>query len=496
MSLPNLISLQFLLPYTAHKLNLLGALRGLRGMPRRILLIGHKSTDGVTTGTAVAGQITKAVGTEADMLAYCGEGSMLAAMWRGAKLNTDLGMVIDILPLSENGSATVATGTFTVSGTPTLSGEVMVYVEGERFSVGATTTDTATTIAAKLVTAINANAALSATASATAGVVTLTSKWKGATANDIDLRNTYAQDDIMVQGVTVAVVAMSGGATNPDLSAYVGAALNYRATEIVCPFNDSTAMGILEQEQETRWGCTNKQDGQFITVKRGTLAAQLAWLQPRNSRQGHSLQVYKDMTSPWATAAMAAAAIESSAAIDAVVPYTGTLLKGYKGPAAKDVWDMNNDANNMALAGGSVIEANEDGTGNLLRMFTHYKRSPSGAVDTSGRELCHIKIASYWRWVHVNEFETKFRDGWKQDQYATEAIPGQKIMTKDLGEEIMIALYETFIAAGLFTHLEHYKSTLLVELDPVNGKIKIMDEPVMVMQHYQTEITSNLLTSV
>ena len=193
---------------------------------------------------------------------------------------------------------------------------------------------------------------------------------------------------------------------------------------------------------------------------------------------------------------MAAAAIESSAAIDAVTPYTGTKLVGYKGPAPRDVWDMTNDANNMALAGGSVIEANEDGTGNLLRMFTHYKRSPSGAADTSGRELCHIKIGSYWRWVHVNEFETKFRDGWKQDQYATEAIPGQKIMTKDLGEEIMIALYETFIAAGLFTHLEHYKSTLVVELDPVNGKLKIMDEPVMVMQHYQTEITSNLVSSV
>jgi phage tail sheath gpL-like len=493
MAIPNLLSLNYLLPYVAHKLDFTKAVRGLRGMPRRVLLIGHVAASGAA---APIGTITKAIGTESDALAYCGEGSMLMAMWRAASANMDLGGVIDILPLATASGAAKASATLTIAGAPTQAGEVMVHIAGVRVSVGASTTDNATDIATRLTTAINALAALPVVATSSAGVVTLEARWGGASGNDIDVRNRFYRDDFMALGVTLTVAAMSGGVTNPDLSAYVLAASNFRATEIVCPFNDSTSMGILEAEQETRWGCTNQQDGQVITVKRGALAAHLTWLQPRNSRQVHSIHVRNDRTTPWETAAMAGAAIESSAAIDAVVPYTGIKLKGYMGPLDADVWDERTDANNLALLGGSVIEANEDGTGNLLRMFTHYKRSASGANDQSCRELCWVKIASYWRWVHVNEFETKYRDGWKAGQYITETLAGQKIMTKQLGEEIMIGLYVVFMDAGLFQHLQHYQDTLLVEYDGQAGKLKIVDEPVMVTQHYQTEITSNLIATV
>ena len=495
MPIPNLLSLTHLLPYVAHKLEFTKAVRGLRGMPRRVLLIGHIAPTGAA---APVGTITKAIGTESDALAYCGEGSMLMAMWRAAAANMELGGVIDILPLATASGAVKATASITLAGVPTQAGEAMVHIAGVRIAVGVSLADTTTDIATRLCAAINALPTLPVTATSSASVVTLEARWGGATGNDIDVRGRFYRDDFMALGVTLTVTAgaMSGGATNPDLSAYVLAASNYRATEIVCPFNDSASMGILEAEQETRWGCTNQQDGQVITVKRGGLAAHFTWLQPRNSKQVHSIHVRNDRTPPWETAAMAGAAIESSAAIDAVVPYTGIKLKGYMGPADADVWDQRTDANNLALLAGSVIEANEDGTGNLLRMFTHYKRSPSGAADTSCRELCWVKIASYWRWVHVNEFETKYRDGWKAGQYITETLAGQKIMTVALGEEIMIGLYVVFMNAGLFQHLQHYQDTLLVEYDGQAGKLKIMDEPVMVTQHYQTEITSNLIATV
>jgi phage tail sheath gpL-like len=493
MTIQNLLSLNYLLPYVAHKLDFTKAVRGLRGMPRRVLLIGHVAASGAA---APIGTITKAIGTESDALAYCGEGSMLMAMWRAAAGNMELGGVIDILPLATASGAAKATATLTIAGAPTQAGEVMVHIAGVRVSVGASLVDTATDIATRLTTAINALTALPVVATSSAGVITLEARWGGASCNDIDVRGRFYRDDIMALGVTLTVAAMSGGATNPDLSAYVLAASNYRATEIVCPFNDSTSMGILEAEQETRWGCTNQQDGQVITVKRGALAAHLTWLQPRNSKQVHSIHVRNDRTTPWETAAMAGAAIESSAAIDAVVPYTGIKLKGYMGPADADVWDERTDANNLALLGGSVIEANEDGTGNLLRMFTHYKRSPSGANDQSCRELCWVKIASYWRWFRTNEFETKYRDGWKADQYATEVLSGQKIMTKELVQEICVALYMIFVQAGWFTFAQHFIDTMVIEFEPANGKFKIDDEPVMVLQHYQTEFTSHLLSSV
>ena len=53
MALPNLLSLNFLVPFVAAKIDFSRAIRGLRGMPRRLLLVGHK----IAAGTAVLNSI-------------------------------------------------------------------------------------------------------------------------------------------------------------------------------------------------------------------------------------------------------------------------------------------------------------------------------------------------------------------------------------------------------------------------------------------------------
>ncbi len=487
--IPNLLSLSYILPFVAHKLDLSGAVRGLRGMPRRVLLIGHRGS----TGTATVGAITKNVGTESAALALLGEGSMLMAMWRGAKANAELGLPIDVLCVAENASGVAASGTITITGIPAQSGECMLHIAGMRFGVGVGTSDTVATIATKLTTAINADATLPVTAASAAGVITLTCRWRGLSGNDIDVRGAFAADDNQAIGIAVATPGMSGGATSPDLSVYLTASVNYRATEIACAFSDSANMVILEQEQETRWQCDNMQDGQVIVALRGNLSAHTAWLSTRNSAQCHSLHVYKDRTPPWVTAAMAASAIESSAAIDSATPYTGIKLTGYKGPAQADAWDLRSDANNIALQHGSVIKAQDDGSGTLLRVFNHYKKSTSGAADYSQRDLCWIKLSSYWRWLRVSELQNRYQNGWKLAEYIKEPIPGQKIMTAELAQEICLQLYGVFMDAGLFQNLEHYKKTWLGAIDGASGKVKIIDEPVMVTQLYQWELTSNLI---
>ena len=74
MAMPNLLSLQFLVPFTAAKIDFSRAIRGLRGMPRRLLLIGHK----LDAGNAKLDTI-QAVSTEADAVALYGEGSVLVS---------------------------------------------------------------------------------------------------------------------------------------------------------------------------------------------------------------------------------------------------------------------------------------------------------------------------------------------------------------------------------------------------------------------------------
>jgi phage tail sheath gpL-like len=164
------------------------------------------------------------------------------------------------------------------------------------------------------------------------------------------------------------------------------------------------------------------------------------------------------------------------------------VLAGYVGP--KQGADFTIDQkNNLLVVGGSPLQIAIDSTGSLLRMVTNYKKTASGAPDRSLAELAWLKTMSYYRWFHVTEFQIKYT-GFKIAQYITDPIPGQKIMTKELGQEIMLGLYKLLMDVGLVQNMPYYQKTLIVEIDAPNGKLKILDEPVIVTQHYQTEITS------
>lgn len=487
MSISNLMSLNFLVPYVASKIDFSRAIRGMRGMPRRLLLVGHK-----LVGGTLAVNTLSTISTEADAITKLGEGSMLLAMWRDAKANADLGLPIDVIAINEGGSAIKATSALVVGGAPTVGGEVMLYIGGERVSVGVTTADTSATIATKLSAAINAMAKLPVTAAVAASTVTITARWGGPTGNDINVRTTYYPDDALATGVTLTTPAMAGGAVLPDVTPVITAMTLYRATEIVNPFTDSPNMVLFENELGARWLQNNMQDAMVVTCLRGTEATITTWLNTRNSPHVHTIAVTNDCTSPWETAAMAGAAIESSAAIDPAVGPTAKLL-GYKGPV-QGAGFVVDSMNNLLAKGGSPLNIAVDYTGSLLRMVTNYKLSPGGAPDRSMAEMCWLKTMSFYRWYRVTEFQNKYNNaGYKLGQYVEQPIPGQKIMTVDLAEEIMIGLYKIFCDAGLCQNMPYYISTLKVEIDAPNGKLKIMDEPVILTQHYQTEVTSNVV---
>lgn len=491
MALPNLLSLSFLYPFVASKIVFSGAIRGLRGMPRRLLLIGHK----LAAGTAAANTILT-VNTASDAVELFGEGSLMLLMWRAAKANADLGLPIDVICIAQGGGAVSAASTVVITiGGATLgvSGEVMFYVGGQRVSFGVLAADTPTTIAAKLVAAVNAVSKLPVTAAtnATPGEVVVTCKWGGPTGNEISLVTQYYADDKLPVGLTVAIPAMAAGAVAPDVTPVITMMAGYRATEIVNPFTDSTNMGLLENELAARWLANNMQDGQVVNAYRGTEAAITTLLATRNSPHVHTITTTKDLTSSFETAAMAGAVIESGAAIDPAIPQTGMVLAGYLGPKQGDDFTVD-QKNNLLTLGGSPLQIGQDGTGSLLRMVTNYTQTAGGAPDRSLAELCWIKTMSYYRWFRVTEFQIKYT-GFKIAQYITDPIPGQKIMTKELGEEIMIGLYKLFMDAGLCQNMPYYMETLVVEVDGPIGKLKILDEPVIVTQHYQTEITSNVV---
>lgn len=159
---------------------------------------------------------------------------------------------VTVFPLADG--TTPATGTITPSGTVTETATYYVDINGIRsayFSVAAAAT-VAQRVAA-LVAAINATANMPVIAADTGGTVcTLTSKWSGVAANDIDV--------LVVGSTTVGnvwtIVQPTGGAGNPTLDAALAQMGNVWYTLVLnaLDIDDTVALNALQTSGEGRWG--------------------------------------------------------------------------------------------------------------------------------------------------------------------------------------------------------------------------------------------------
>jgi RHS repeat-associated protein len=106
-------------------------------------------------------------------------------------------------------------GTNAITSTTYDTGTVTITVNGHANQVAYGQNDTASTIAANLVTSINADAAAFVTAAASAGTVTLTSKSTGTAANlPLSVSNTFDSTHFSAQGPSFtgsSPAALSGG---------------------------------------------------------------------------------------------------------------------------------------------------------------------------------------------------------------------------------------------------------------------------------------------
>jgi len=214
--------------------NIVNASEVVANTEQRILLIGQKTS----AGSATAGALVEAIANGGAEDALFGRDGMLATMIRANKKRNQQ-VQVDAIALDDNGSGVAATGTITVTGTSTEAGTLTVITGSERnhkFSVAVSSGDNETAIASAIVTAVNADLDVPVTASSALGVVTLTAINKGTYGNSIPLEVRGS-----VAGATTAVAGMSGGATDPTLTAVFDVIGDKRYQAIVWPYPNDTA---------------------------------------------------------------------------------------------------------------------------------------------------------------------------------------------------------------------------------------------------------------
>ena len=281
------------------------SMAGLPATLGRSLLVGIMSA----TGSA-APDVPIPVASQAQADALFGKGSQLACMFRTFFANNWANPVWG-LPLADPTGAASA-GSILVASAPSQAGTIQLYIAGKNVPVYVGATDTVDIVASSIEAAINAKVDLPVTATATAGDVAITAKFKGTAGDEIMLSDSYygsVGGETIPAGLTLTYTALTGGTGVPAMTTAI-ANLGETEVDYVCmPFTDSTSLTAWETEfgfsDSGRWGFIRQHYGQLFNAKRGTLSELLIFGETRNSAQSSILCIEKTSPTPsyeWAAA--------------------------------------------------------------------------------------------------------------------------------------------------------------------------------------------------
>ena len=189
-------------------------------LPQRIAILGEGNAANQGTMPLVATEVTSA--KQAGEL--FGWGSPIYNMMRILRPATSdgVGGIPTIVYPQVEGANVAKEQTITVVGTATANATHVVRIngrtgiEGENYSFAVLTGEDQDDIAAKIVDSINNVLGSPVIASATLGVVTLVSKWKGLTSNDV---NATVETDDVAAGMTYTDAITVPGSGSPSVTA-------------------------------------------------------------------------------------------------------------------------------------------------------------------------------------------------------------------------------------------------------------------------------------
>jgi phage tail sheath gpL-like len=432
------------------------AVRGLPNMERRVLLLGQR----LPTGSVPARTLTR-VTREADGVDSFGRGSMLAQMIPAA-LKVHPTADLWALALDDLGAGAAATGTLTVIGEPSEAGTLNLYIGGKPVRVGVSPLQSESQLASDVANTINANEDLAVTASANAGVVTLTAKHKGAEGNGINVVLNYYTGEATPRGIAVTLSPFAGGTGNPDILEAIAAISTGAFYTIVTPWTDLANVTALESELQSRWGGLDMRAGHAFLYKPGTFSQLSAYGDARNSPHSTVVGLNKCPTLPWVIATQFAAAVELSGANDPAVPFRGLRLPDVLAPSENNRF-TDAERNLLLHDGISTIIFDASGVAMVEQVITTYQSNSFGMEDRSLLKLNTKWTVDYMRYVFrfavVRDYPAHKLAGDDVLQYIA---PGQKIATPKLIRNTLIAEAGKLVNVGLLEDIDQFKRDLIV----------------------------------
>jgi len=460
---------------------------------QRALIIGQITSAGIATPNVPV--ISGGVG---DANAQGGASSQLANMLQAYRLNDSFGEVW-YLPLADAAGSTAAVGTITFATVPTAAGTIALYVAGMVVDVPVTVGQTVASIATAVAAALNLLPAMPVTATAAAGVVTLTADNKGLCGNEIDIRFNYygaAGGEATPAGLTYTIVAMAGGATNPTLTTALGNLGNMTFDFIASPYTDSaslTAVAALLNDTTGRWSWQQQLYGHAISAYAGTFASQTTLGLAQNNQHQTILGFYNSPTPSWIWAAALTAQVAVSVRADPGIPLQDMTLAGVLAPPVQSQF-LSTQRETLLYDGISTFTVQQGGTVLTENIITTYQLNAQGVPDDSYLELetmfqLMLEIRTLQAMLSSKYARCKLADN------GSSPPAGSGLVTPNIIKSDIIALYGEREAAGFVQNADAFASALVVQKNTVNpNRVDILwpGTPVNQMRTFATLVQFRL----
>jgi phage tail sheath gpL-like len=468
------------------------SMAGLATINLKALLVGVMTSDGNATH-----DVPVPIGSQAQADAAFGPASELAQMFKAYYANNFANEAWG-LPVAEPTGGVAATGAITVTAAPTSAGTIHLYIAGEHVPVNIMTTDTPTTIASAIASAINTyadtigNHALPVTATSATGTVTLTSHFKGVNGNEVTVITNYygaVGSEFTPPGLTMTLPAggvLSGGTGVPVFSTAISNIQKQDYEYVAMPYTDTNSLMVWDQEygftDTGRWGWQRQQFGHIFSAKRGTYSALITFGDTLNSGVESIMGFETSTASPMYECAAAYAAKSQRALInDPARPLQTLSLNQIKGCLIQDEFDFP-ELNSLASNGIAIQEKGSDGQPMILREQTTYQLNLYGQGDDAYELVTTLATLAKLLRNQKQAITSKFPRHKLADD-GTKFGPGQAIVTPGIIKAELVNEYQMDMWNGLVENLKAFKANLIVERDPNDpNRVNVLYPPDLINQ--------------
>lgn len=449
-------------PFVGVEFDASGAFTGPSALPFKALIIGHKKS-----GASMADNVPILALNADDVAAKAGIGSMLhqqARKWFERNRFTETYIISVPAPV---GDASVFT--YTVAGTATEAGELPIYIDGERFSVGVGIGDSATALSAALEAEIAARPDLiTFTSSENAGTISLTATYAGALGSDHDIREVYLDTDKIPAGLTVTLAEATPGSGTADISNAITGIAGTWFNIMTMPFNDSSNLDLMEAEMAVRFGPDVQQDGLCYFGYADTAANSIAFstAASRNSQSMVMVDAYRYTQHHMYVAAYVAAEVARSVENDPGQPLHRITLDTLLPPVASERHTLST-LNTLTKNGIMTLDPHQFGGPQTFGTVTMYLKNSSGINDQSYRYQNTLYILMFLRYDFVATILSKFGRARLVDN-SDRIQSGLQVISPTIGKAEAVSIARNWETLGLVENVDTFVEEVVCQRNTQN----------------------------